>query len=40
VLEDPGFSAGATSVDEHGPDSDVTRAQPAEYRNTGHKELP
>jgi len=40
VLEDPGFSAGGISVDEHGPDSDLTRALPTEYRYTGHKELP
>ena len=40
VLEDPGFSAGAASVDQHGPDSDLTRALPTEYRSTGHKELP
>lgn len=43
VLEDPGFYAGGITVDEHGPDSDLTRAlpvEPARERSTGHGELP
>jgi len=43
VLEDPGFSAGGISLDEHGPDSDLTRVLPVESareRSTGHGQLP